>query len=87
VADARNGGAAGDYIWCAVTVGDFIGGQFAVCRAKQGGTTRMCNTSSPAMMDAIRSINGDSYIEWEQDRIESECLEITVQNGSDTAPK
>ena len=77
----RNTGDSTQYIGCEVS------GDVGYCTARnRDGLTRSCSTSVAKWVNTIRALNGDSYLYFKWDT-NGNCVNISVENTSTTAPK
>ena len=60
-----------------------VGGCNAVDKT---GLTRSCATADPTMIATMRSLRGDSYLEFYWDT-NGQCTNVSVENTSSTPPK
>ncbi|HEV7609823.1 MAG TPA: hypothetical protein VGO61_20985 [Steroidobacteraceae bacterium] len=68
-------------------IGCQVAGTAGVCMARNSaGVIHTCSTTDPGMMDAMRALNGDSFLvfAWNTD---GTCKVVQVQNDSRLAPK
>ncbi len=82
----RNSGDTTSYLICETYLG---AGQAlgANCIARDAsGRFGSCNTTDPGMVQAIMSIQGDSFV-WFNWDVNSRCAYVSVQNGSSEEPK
>jgi hypothetical protein len=86
VSDARGSADNAQYIHCYNNAGAGWSGPSGGCTAANAaGVTRTCYTSSPVLVDAIRSISSETYIyfTWAAD---GSCSYLFIENGSRWKP-
>jgi hypothetical protein len=72
----HNSSDGDQYIMCRIS------GSTGYCYARnRDQVSRSCSTTNSGLLNAIRAINGDSYIyfKWNDDGV---CTSLTVENGS-----
>jgi hypothetical protein len=83
----RNTADTSSLLGCEVESDNSGNGSFGFCSARNAaGTIGVCSTSSPELVAAMRSLNGDSFLEFEWDA-NGNCTFIEIDNGADLAPK
>ena len=87
IGSTRNTSDTLSYLACEITSENTVGTSFGFCVARNSaGVVRTCSTVNPELVAAIRSLNGDSFLEmhWNSN---GDCTVIRVGNGSDMQPK
>lgn len=81
----RNSADAGTYIGCYVTAQPGSSTS-ATCYAKDPTSHGNCFTTNSAMVAAVESVQGDSWISFDWDA-SGNCTRVVVDNGSGNEPK
>jgi hypothetical protein len=83
---ARNSADALEYIGCAIY--GYPGSISAQCAAYDANANyAYCTASDPALVEAARSVSGDSWLQFQWDQTTQECTGIVVRNQSSFEPK
>jgi hypothetical protein len=83
----RNTNETNSLLGCEVRSDNSGSGSYGFCSARNAaGLERVCSTSNPELVAAMRSLNSDSFVEFDWDS-NGQCTFISVDNSSDTAPK
>jgi hypothetical protein len=84
--NVRNSVDVSQYIGCSTNANN-AGTQSANCYARNSANTFVsCQTSTPALVDIARSLNGDSLLQFYWDAT-GQCTYIYLENDSYYAPK
>jgi hypothetical protein len=89
IGSARNSSSGLEYIGCSTYYSTLGGSLSTFCQARMAGSSPpigTCTTTNSTLVEQGRSINGDSYIEFEWDA-SGQCTSIMVDNFSNYAPK
>lgn len=83
---ARNGTLAKEYVYCTVT--GTTAALTAACFAQNAaGTSVSCSTSNANLVEVVKKMSSDSYVQFNFTPSDRQCQNIQVFSGSDYEPK